>query len=309
MRKKLRYFVITFLFCFAIFAVPVLFFMQPEKDFSEIEKRYLAEAPAFNKKSLVSGEFTEKLGSYVADHFPGRELFVGINSYYDLFSGRQGTKDYFLTGDGRLFTRPIEANLHTLNSNLESINEFARTLSNTEADIQVNLMLVPSSGSVLLDNHEYPDKEIISYAYDHVETGCVDLFSAFLSGSDPGEFYYRTDHHWTSEGAFQAACAYRSALGLPCPNREEYTRQSYKPFYGSAYSSSGLWLTQPDELELWYSGNVMQVTNETGSVNQSVFYPERLEEQDKYQVFLDGNHSLVYIENLSLHSENERKRE
>ena len=306
MRKKLRYFIITFLFCLAIFAVPVLFFMQPEKDYSELEKRYLAEAPAFNKKGLVNGEFTEKLGSYVADHFPGRELFVGINSYYDLFSGRQGTKDYFLTGDGRLFTRPIEANLHTLNSNLESINEFARTLSKTEADIPVSLMLVPSSGAVLLDNHEYPDKEIISYAYDRVETGCVDLFSAFLSGSDPSELYYRTDHHWTSEGAFQAACAYRSSLGLPCLNREDYTMQSYKPFYGSAYSSSGLWLTEPDELELWYSGNVVQVTNETGAVNQSVFYPERLEEQDKYQVYLDGNHSLVRIENLSLKSEDRR---
>ena len=109
MRKKLRNFIIIFLFCLAIFSVPVLFFVQPKEDFSELEKRYLSELPDFTEQSLVSGEFTEKLGTYVADHFPGREFFVGINAYYDLFSGRQGTKDYFPASDGRLFSRPVEA--------------------------------------------------------------------------------------------------------------------------------------------------------------------------------------------------------
>ena len=115
MRKKLRNFIIIFLFCLAIFSVPVLFFVQPKEDFSELEKRYLSELPDFTEQSLVSGEFTEKLGTYVADHFPGREFFVGINAYYDLFSGRQGTKDYFPASDGRLFSRPVEADSQIMN--------------------------------------------------------------------------------------------------------------------------------------------------------------------------------------------------
>lgn len=306
MRKKLRNFIITFLFCLAIFAAPVLFFVQPKENYSELEKRYLQELPDINGENLVSGEFTEELGTYVADHFPGRELFVGINAYYDLYSGRQGTKEYFPSQDGRLFAKPTEADFHTLNTNLDSINSFANELAKTEAGIPVTLMLVPSSGAVLLDDPEYPDQEIISYAYDSVETRTVDLLSVFRTNSDPGSFYYCTDHHWTSEGAYQAACAYRHSLDLPCLSREDYTKQSYSPFYGSAYSSSGLWLTSPDSLELWYSGNVMQVTNETGTVNQEVFYPERLEEQDKYRVYLDGNHALVRIENLSRSDEEER---
>ena len=305
MRKKLRNFIIIFLFCLAIFSVPVLFFVQPKEDFSELEKRYLSELPDFTEQSLGSGEFTEKLGTYVADHFPGREFFVGINAYYDLFSGRQGTKDYFPASDGRLFSRPVEADSQIMNQNLESINSFVRELAKTDAGIPVTLMLVPSSGAVLLNNPDYPDREIISFAYKQAETKCVDLFSAFSSYSNPGSLYYRTDHHWTSEGAFQASCAYRKSLNLTCLTRDEYTKTSYSPFYGSAYSSSGLWLTEPDTLELWYSGNVLQATNETGKINQDVFYPERLEEQDKYRVFLDGNHALVRIENLSRNSEDE----
>ena len=306
MRKKLRNFIITFLFCLAIFSAPVLFFMQPKENYSELEKRYLSEFPELTQSSLISGEYTEKLGTYVADHFPGRELFVGINAYYDLYSGRQGIKDYFLSADGRLFARLVDTDLHILDSNLDAINSFAQELATTEADIPVTLMLVPSSGAVLLDNPEYPDKEIISYAYSRVEAETVDIFSDFHTSDDRDKLFYRTDHHWTSEGAFRAACIYRQSLGLPCLSPEDYTKQSYTPFYGSAYSSSGLWLTEPDSLELWYSGNVMQVTNETGAVNQDVLYPAHLEEQDKYRVFLDGNHALVRIENLSRNEEDGR---
>ena len=306
MRKKLLNTIITILFCLVIFLVPVLFFLQPKETFSEREKRYLAEKPTLSARSLADGEFMEKLGVFVADHFPGREFFVGVNAYYDLYAGRQETKDYFPTRDGRLLSKPVEQDPEILDANLAFINSFTRDIMQTGAEIPVTLMLVPSSGAVLLGETEYPDGEIISYAYERAETGHVDLLSIFRDDADPGRLYYRTDHHWTSEGAFQAACAYRESLGLPGLPREAYTRRSYAPFYGSAYSASGLWLTEPDSLELWYSGNVLQSANETGQVNDGVFYPNRLQEQDKYQVYLDGNHSLVRIENLSHRTEEER---
>ena len=298
MRKKLRNNIITVLFCLAIFIVPALFLLLPKEAFSEREKRYLAEMPALSVQSLTDGDYTKKLGVFVADHFPGRELFVGINAYYDLYAGRQGSKDTFIR-DGRLFSMPVENEPETLQTNLEYINDFARDLAQAGTGIPVSLMLVPSSGAVLLDTPEYPDGEIISAVYAQAETEHVDLLAAFRAEANPGRLYYRTDHHWTSEGAFQAACAYLRSRGLPCPAREAYTRQSYEPFYGSAYAASGLWLTEPDSLELWYSGNRLQVTNETGQVNDGVFYLDRLDQQDKYQVYLDGNHSLVRIEKLS----------
>ena len=306
MKKKLHNRIIILLFCLAISAVPVLFLLMPKKDFSELEKRYLEPAPELTRENLLSGTFTGQLGRFVADHFPGRELFVGINAYFDLLAGREAAMDYFPGPGGRLYSQPVEVDEKTLNANLDSINAFARDLASAEADIPLTLMLVPSPGSVLLKDGDYPDQSVISYAYDHVEARHVDLMSTFRHAQDPELLYYRTDHHWTSEGAFLAACAYRRVLGLPVPSREDYTLQRYAPFYGSAYSASGLWLTEPDSLELWLSGTPVQVRNETGSVNSSVFYLNRLEEQDRYTVFLDGNHSLVRIENLSGGSEEGR---
>ena len=296
MNRRLLDKIITALFCAAIFAAPVLFLLLPKQHISEREKRVLSDRPELSVSAVADGSFMEKLGDYVADHFPGREFFTGVNAYYDLLSGRQDAKDYRLV-DGRLFARPVETDRQVLEKNIARINDFSRSLN--ESGIPVDLMLVPSSGAVLLPDREYPDEEMIGEVYARTETGHVDLLTAFRSCAEPERLYYRTDHHWTSEGAFEAACAWQRSLGRECPRREDYALQSYGPFYGSAYSASGLWLTEPDSIELWFSRNRLQVCNETGRVNSGVFYPERLEEWDSYTVFLDGNHSLVRIENLS----------
>ena len=225
MKKKLHNRIIILLFCLAISAVPVLFLLMPKKDFSELEKRYLEPAPELTRESLLSGTFTGQLGRFVADHFPGRELFVGINAYFDLLAGREAAMDYFPGPGGRLYSQPVEVDEKILNANLDSINAFARDLASTEADIPLTLMLVPSAGSVLMKDGDYPDRSVISYAYEHVEAGHVDLMSNFRHTENPELLYYRTDHHWTSEGAFLAACAYRRVLGLPVPSREDYTLQ------------------------------------------------------------------------------------
>lgn len=142
MKKRVLNIIFAFLFCLAIFAVPALFFLQPDREFSEREKRYLAQRPEWSADGFVSGEYAEKLEDYLADQFPERELFVGINAYYDLFSGRQSTKDYLVTRSGRLFARPAEVDRKTLDANLEAVNAFTRTLEETEIGIPVSLMLV-----------------------------------------------------------------------------------------------------------------------------------------------------------------------
>ncbi len=283
------------LFCAAIFTVPALFFLLPRQDFSEREKRFLDQAPPLSAQNLADGSYMAALDGYVSDHFPGRTFFVGLNAYYELLSGRQATKDYRLR-DGRLFAAPAELDEKTLASNREAVDSFCRELREGGSDVPVTLMLVPSPGALLSDGEDYPDAALIERVNAQTEARTVDLMAAFSACGDPGALYYRTDHHWTSEGAFEALCAYRRALGRSEPAREDCQIERCEGFYGSAYAGSGLWLTEPDSLELWLYGSEVRVSNEGGGENDSVFYRERLEELDKYTVFLDGNHSLVRIE-------------
>ena len=297
MRKTINR-ILNALFCLVLFIVPALFFVLPKAEFSASEKRYLERVPNFSFQSLTDGSYTEGLSNYVADHFPLRDLFVGLNAYYDLFSGRQYTKDYCLK-DGRLYAAPTAFDTDALDKNTERLNRFAAELSQTFGDIPTHLMLVPSAGAVALEEGEtpwqYADRAIIDYVYSRTSLQTIDVMDDFLAQTDRKALYYATDHHWTALGAWEAARLYAGQLGCEMPTRESYRITSGGDFRGSAWSGSGLWLTKPDTLELWESGTTVSVTNENGEERDSVFYRERLDELDKYTVFLDGNHSLVKI--------------
>ena len=69
-------------------------------------------------------------------------------------------------------------------------------------------------------------------------------------------------------------------------------------FRGSTWSRAALWLIPGETLELWDSGGDFTVANrEQAGEHAGLYYRERLTEDDKYPVYLDGNHSLVRIRN------------
>ena len=132
-------------------------------------------------------------------------------------------------------------------------------------------------------------------------TRLADVRQALLEGKETGQICYRTDHHLTSYGNYLLYRAYQIAQGAPYLSRDAYEVASYDGFCGTTWSGSGYWFTQPDQVEVWDSGIQPTVTLIDGSaapqVSHSLFFPSHLEEMDKYPVFLDGNHSLVTIQN------------
>jgi len=288
------------LFCGFVFAMLVLYLVLPGQDFSEKEKRYLAESPKLTWKTLTSGEFGEDVESWLADHIPGRDFLVGLNAYVDKLTGRQVTKDVYVAQGGFLVEAPVVWDEAAAKKNMAAINAFAE-----KAGKPVDLMIVPSAGFCLEDRVEgladpYRDTEIIRdiYALAGQNVKPLDLIPAFTEVQDPQSLFYRTDHHWTSRGAYAAYKAYMVSLGRDYLAENAFTVTSYEGFLGSTYSRSGLWLTEGESIELWDSGTAFTVTNgDTDAVHDSLFYMERLKELDKYTVYLDGNHSTVRIHN------------
>jgi len=94
-----------FLFCGFLSIMTGLYLFLPKDDFSENEKRFLEESPVLSWDAVTSGDWGNDAESYMADHIPGRDFFVGLNAYFDLLTGRQeaGTRGEE-TGMGRRFT-------------------------------------------------------------------------------------------------------------------------------------------------------------------------------------------------------------
>lgn len=265
-------------------------YLLPKSEFSEMEKRYLAETPDFRWETVFSGDWSRQAEDYLTDHIPGRNLFVGINAYMELLLGRQELKDVWLV-DGKLLEAPVPLDENAISRNMRTINNLAETL-----DQRVDVMVVPSAGWAA-GVEGYTDGDAINaiYAAAGEYVSAVPVEDLFLGKP---ELYYNTDHHWTSQGAYAGYAAYTEAVGRECKAAEEFEVTAAEGFQGSTYSRSALWLTPPESIELWQGSDQLTVTNgETEGIHQGIFYRERLEEADKYTVFLDGNHSIVRVHN------------
>lgn len=300
MKTKKSDILLCILFCVFLFGMLAAYLLLPGRDFSEKEKRYLAEKPVISGENILSGQLDEKIESYLADHVPGRDFFVGVNASYDLMSGRQVTKDIYLAENGFLLERPYSYDRSAVEKNMEKINSFAEKIGRP-----IDFMLVPTAGYFLQDavygiRDTYRDDSIIAdiYAQAGEKVVCRDLLTAFSQEADAQKLYYRTDHHWTSLGAYKAYSAYMDALGREHPEQVDFAVESHSGFYGSTYSRSGLWWIAPESIELWKNDVAFTVENkETEQPHEGLFYEERLQELDKYTVYLDGNHSVVTIHN------------
>lgn len=265
-------------------------YLLPKSEFSEMEKRYLAETPDFRWETVFSGDWSRQAEDYLTDHIPGRNLFVGINAYMELLAGRQKLKDVWLV-DGKLLEAPAAMDEKAISRNMKAINAFAETLER-----KVHVMVVPSAGWAA-GAKGYTDGDTLNaiYAAAGAEVCAVPVEDIFLGKP---ELFYNTDHHWTSQGAYEGYAAYMEAVGREHRAAEKFEVTVVEGFQGSTYSRSALWLTPPESIELWQGSGQLTVTNgETEGIHQGIFYWERLEEADKYTVFLDGNHSIVRIQN------------
>lgn len=300
MKVKTEQWIATVGFCAFLGIMAGLYLLLPASEYSEREKRYLEKSPDLTVEAVMSGKYGENVEKYMADHIPTRDFFVGLNAYADLLSGRQVSKEIYLGEDNRLVEAPVVWDDAQAQKNITAINRLSQTLGR-----QLDLMVVPSAGWAVEDQligltHPYTDKDQINRLYSMVDgaVNTVDVLSVFATANDRSALYYKTDHHWTSLGAYTAYGTYMASKGKTYPSAEQFTVTVADGFQGSTYSRAALWMIPAEPLELWKGTNRLLVTTANDEKpHEGVFYTERLNETDKYTVYLDGNHPIVRIEN------------
>jgi len=295
----------TFLFTAFIFAMGVLWIVLPKEHYSAQEKRVLADFPELNGETLFNGEFQKNLDTYLSDHTPGRSFFVGLGADYELITGRNGSKGIYLGKEGYLFPKPTKPN-DNLTKNAGFITEFADSVN-----IPVVMTVIPSSGYINssklpLIHEEYRDDKLIESFRSSLGQSVrfVDVMEHFRSKAKSEQLYYKTDHHWNSQGAYECYCCLAKKLGYTPLEESRFSKETVTGFYGTSYAKAALWSVSPDEMELWQnkeqpSGSV-HITIKDGQdtkTGDSYFFREQLSNDDKYPVYLDGNHSLVTVTN------------
>jgi len=300
--KNLKSYAPSALFIVFVFALAVLFFVTPKTDYSENEKRVLAELPEASLDTLADGSLMTDFETYLSDHFPARDLFVGLNAYYELLTGRGGTADVYRGSDGYLISaESMLADEENVVKNVKNYAAFSKALG-----LDATIMIVPSTGYMLSDklpvlHANYHDETYLTAA----ENNCggmtwIDVTSRFDAVKDSTQLYYKTDHHLTADGSYELYKAFLASQGLA--PRTDFDKTAFDGFYGTCYSRGGYWLSEADKVELWRVPDLqVSVTVSDGIGEQitadSLFFESHLNETDKYPVYLDGNHGYTKIDN------------
>lgn len=278
--------------------------LTPDRRFSQTENRILASRPEFGLTELFAGDFTADYETYVTDQFVGRDGWIGLKTRVDIALGKKDVGGVYLAKDGSLIERhpASETDGEQARQKLKRLRELTEHCLETAGIGQVKVMLVPTADNILTDRlPDYADyfqqQPFLRQAQEAVGGECyVDVFSVMQAHADE-YIYYRTDHHWTTQGAYYAYEAWAKDMGLEAVAFSGEARmQVTDEFLGTLHSKVNL-PVEPDVIEAYRpEGEVRVYYDLSEEAKESLYEEKYLETKNKYGYFLDDNHGFVRIE-------------
>lgn len=287
-------------FAASIVVLSVAGIIAPDVSFSKEENRILTQRPDLTWDGITSKKFMENIESYTSDQFIGRDFWVNVKVHSDMLLGKREFNGVYLGKKKYLMQKQSEPDEKNVAKNLKAINKYAKKNS----DVNVNVMLVPNAAYILEDympagapvkDQGQQLKQIKEQLSDDIN--CIDV-SASLKKHASEEIYYKTDHHWTTKGAYLGFQAAAEELGISDPITSYDVYQVTNTFSGTLSSTSGYHGVE-DTIEVYAPKKskvqYLVTDSDNNEKSTSVYRREALKEKDQYQVFFGGNHGMVEI--------------
>lgn len=331
--KKILQYPIAVLFALFISVFFLVDVFNSDRAFSEFENTSLAQKPAFSWSSFVDGSFGSKYVKYINEQFLGRDNWISMKAVADMGLGRIESHGVTYGDDHYLMEKLeiVEDQNYPANAGTNIVKQTALDRSNGMVssflqmyDQPITFSLVPNSYAILEDEVPtgFPGADQQAYTQQIYRTlsevddqlEIVD-FSDALSQHKDEYIYYRTDHHWTTLGAYYAYVAYCEQKGLTPVSLEELEENKVEDFYGTFYSKAKRPSQSADTIT-WYDVDVDEfafVANlqqdkqlaQLGEVVQEdglellrvdgMMDQRKFEVRDKYAAFMWGNSGYVKI--------------
>ncbi len=268
--------------------------LTPEREFSPNENRYLQLTPELSWATLMDGTFTKKAEDYVSDQIALRDTWMETASLVQRAALRQEINDTWLGRSGRYFAKVTPDTFDTAQyeKNLEQV----RTFFDNNSGKDCRIMMVPTPAYMLRD--DLPANAPLFDAASCFDTllgefgpEAIDLRPALTPNAE--DMYYRTDHHWTSEGALTAYGAWCAATGH---ERQDWQLETASTCFRGTLYSKVLLPDSPYDRVTIASDAAIRSMDCDGEVSDSLYSMAALEEKDHYKIFMGGNYAKVVID-------------
>jgi len=297
------------------------------------ENRPLQQFPKFSADEFIFGKFRGKMTKYYADQFVFRDYFTGAKVLFSYAFAHNENKGVVIAKDGYLISRydiyseksiaeksfdelggnlTFGENMTNIQNNCGYINEFGENITKLFPEAKITFASPPRKADAMtnklpvlfpLDRYEKYFSELEKYINPKMYCDLTGIMK-----SHNGEYiYYKTDHHWTTLGAYYAYSALGEKMEYePLPMDSFKTETAAEDFYGVNWPKAGAKWIKPDKIEYYRTEDeddiyltLIHTANEP--IVKAGFYDrEKLETRDKYASFLGGiNSHISVLKNLS----------
>ncbi len=273
--------------------------LKADRLFSETENRVLAQKPKLSLEGILSGSYEKEYEAYATDQFVHRDTWVMLKTRMDILLERKAIKGVYLAEDGSLIEQHLPQNYDQAMADKRV--GLLREL--TERYPQTLVMLAPTADNIQsykLPPYavSYDQRQLLSQVKEAVgEERVIDLFP-ILEEHREEPVYYRTDHHWTTLGAYYAYLEWARKVGYPPRSYDPKDLQTVSDtFLGTLHSRINLPM-EADKIQIFPRTNnrKVKITYDFAKEDDSYYVPSYLEGKNQYGYFLDDNHAFIEIE-------------
>lgn len=301
-KRQNRILIIFFLLMIFGFTITSLF--KPDTQFSETENRELAQAPQITLENVLSGKFSTDYETYLTDQFVFRDQWIGAKTLAERAIGKQEVNDIYFAADDYLIEKHTGSfDTDTAQRNITYLASFLEDQTARLGTEHVKAMIVPNAVDTLKDKlppfaDSTAEDTYLQQIAEALPAGSFVDLQPVLGDHKEEYIYYRTDHHWTTLGAWYAYEAWCRAAGIAYTPQEAYQRETLsEEFYGTVAAKVNI-SVPADTIEAWkpLAAAPYTVRYNHGETAENTLYDESyLQVRDKYAVFFGGNQPLTEI--------------
>lgn len=298
MKSKKCNIIISIFFCALLLLGTVTGLIMPDKYYSESERRTLTRFPKITLESIASGKFGADIEAYLADQFPARDSWITVKTLTELATGKREVGGVYFCKEGYLIEAQSSYNGEQYETNLNALREMAGRLQGE--DIPMRVLLVPTASEILYDllppfAPRIDQAALIKQAED-MGLAMVNPIGILSEHSDE-YIYYKTDHHYTSLGAYYCYSAWKQYKGeTPQPLSAWTAELLCDNFCGTSFAKVNAPFLEYDSITAYYKTLYHTVDYNGGNYIANSIYERRyLEGSDQYAVFFNSNQSTTVV--------------
>lgn len=301
MSDRIKNIVMTVVFLGIIIIMLILNIFVKDIEISQAERRKLAKFPDIKIENILDGTFMDNFEDYTMDQFIKRDTFRALKAYVELLFFYKNDVNKIYEEDGVLISQEYPLDEKSVLNIAKKINIIQEKYLDETNNVYY---------SIVPDKNYYTDNKYLKLDYLKLENIMKDnlIDIQYIDIFDTLELldYYKTDTHWRQENLEKVADKISIEMGFKERLKTPFSKKEITEFKG-VYSGQFPIKIKEDIINV-LTNNIIEeskVYNYETNKYTKVYDLDKINSNDKYDIFLSGATPLLMIENEQAKTEKE----